>query len=84
MNLRENEQEFAERHGLNYEFVKRLRRHEIFERFKGLVRQKKYKEATRYAKEHEAELACYAATGERWNDRLYCRIWTLAIHYIKG
>ena len=84
VNLRDDEQAFAERYGLNYEFINRERRYEIFTKFKVLVRQKKYKEATRYAKEHEAELACYAATGERWNDRLYCRMWTFIIHYTKG
>ena len=84
VNLRDDEQAFAERYGINFEFVKRLRRYEIFKKFKALIRQKKYKEAAHLANEYEAELTCYAATGACWRDRLYCRIWTLAIHYIKG
>ena len=84
VNLRDDEQAFAERYGLNYEFIKRLRRYEAFKKFKALIRQKKYTEAARLATEYEAELACYAKTGACWQDRLYCRVWRFAIKYVEG
>lgn len=84
VDLRENELEFAQRYGLNGEFIKRVKRYEAFKTFKSLIKQKKRKEAAQYAKECEAELACYATTGARWNDRLYCRIWRFAVEYMEG
>lgn len=83
IDLRDDEQDFAERYGLNFEFIKRVRRYEIFKKFKALIRQKDFKEAARLADEYEAELTCYAKTGERWNDRLYCRVWRFAIKYME-
>lgn len=83
VNLRDDEQAFAERHGINFAFVKRLRRYEIFKKFKALIRQKKYREAAHLANVYEAELTCYAATGACWRDRLYCRVWHLAVKYME-
>ena len=84
VNLRDEEQAFAERYGLDFTFINRLRRYELFKTFKGLIKQKKYKEAARLADEHEGELSCYAATGARWKDRLYCRVWQIAVKYLEG
>lgn len=84
VDLRDDEQAFAEQYGLDFAFINRVRRYQLFKKFKELIRQKNYKEAARFAKEHEAELACYATTGACWNDRLYCRVWRFAVKYIEG
>ena len=84
VDLRENELEFAQRYGLNGEFIRRVKRYDAFKTFKSLIKEKKRKEAAQYAKEFEAELARYTTTGARWNDRLYCRIWRFAIKYMEG
>lgn len=84
VDLRDDEQAFAEQYGLDYAFVDRIRRYKVFKKFKELIRGKKYEEAVGFAKEHEAELACYTATGACWNDRLFCRVWRFAVKYIKG
>ena len=84
VDLRADEQDFAERYGLDYEFTKRLRRYETFKKFKALIRQKKYKEAACFAEENETALACYAATGACWNDRMYCRVWRFAVKFMEG
>lgn len=84
VDLRENELQFAQSYGLDGEFIRRVKRYETFKKFKELIRQKKYKEAACFAEEHEAELACYATTGACWNDRLYCRVWRLAVKFMEG
>lgn len=83
VNLRDDEQAFAEQYGLDFEFINRVRRYKVFKKFKELIRQKNYKAAADFAKEHKAELACYAATGACWNDRLFCRAWRFAVKYIE-
>ena len=84
LDLRKNELEFADQYGLNGEFIRRVKRYEAFKTLKLLIRQKKYKEAARYAENHEVALSCFATTGERWNDRLYCRVLRFAINYMEG
>ena len=84
VNLRDDEQAFAEQYGLDFAFIDRVRRYKVFKEFKELIRQKNFKEAARFAKENEAELACYSTTGACWNDRLYCRVWRFAIKFIEG
>lgn len=84
VDLRDDEQAFAERYGLDFAFINRIRRYKVFKKFKELIRQKNYKEAASFAKEHEAELTCYTATGACWNDRLFCRVWRFAVKYIEG
>ena len=74
VDLRENELEFARRYGLNGEFIRRVKRYEIFKTFKSLYKQKKRKEAAAYAKEHEAALSQFAETGEALHDRWICRL----------
>ena len=74
VDLRENELEFARRYGLNGEFIRRVRRYDTFKTFKRLYKQKKRKEAAQYAKEHKEALLQFAETGERLNDRFFCRL----------
>ncbi len=74
IDIRADELAFAEQHGLNGEFIRRVKRYGIFKTFKALVKQKGRKEAAKYAKEHESELLQYAKTGERLNDRWGCRL----------
>ena len=84
VDLRENELEFAQHYGLNGGFIKRVKRYEVFKTFKLLIRQKDYKKAARHAENHKTALTCYAKTGERWNDRLYCRVWRFVVKYMEG
>ncbi len=79
IDIRADELAFAERFGLNGEFIRRIKRYETFKKFKSLVRQKKRKEAAQYAKAHESDLLQYAKTGERLNDRWGCRLLLLFV-----
>ena len=74
VDLRENELEFARRYGLNGEFIRRVQRYDTFKEFKSLYKQKRREEAAQYAKEHEAALSQFAATGEAFHDRWICRL----------
>ncbi len=74
VDLRENELEFAKRYGLNGEFIRRVKRYDTFKEFKGLFKQKRKEEAAKYAKEHKEALSQFAVTGERLNDRFFCRL----------
>ena len=74
VDLRANELEFAQRYGLNGEFIRRTKRFELFKEFKSLNRQGKRKEAAQFAAEHKEELLQYAKTGENCNNRWGCRI----------
>ena len=74
LDLRANELEFAQRYGLNGEFIKRTKRFEIFKKFKSLVKQGERTEAAQFAAEHKEELLQYAETAEHFNNRWGCRI----------
>ena len=74
LDLRANELEFAQRYGLNGEFIKRTKRFEIFKNFKSLIKRGERKEAAQFAAEHKEELLQYAKTGEHFNNRWGCRI----------
>ena len=84
VDLRENELEFAQRYGLNGEFIRRVQRYDTFKEFKSLYKQKRREEAAQYAKEHEAALCRFAETGEQLNDRFFCRLLLFAIKNRKG
>ena len=77
--LRADELAFAEQYGLNGEFIMRVKRYEVFKSFKGLIKQKRRKEAAQYARAHESDLLQYAKTGERLNDRWGCRLLLLSV-----
>ena len=74
IDLHENELKFAQKYGLNGEFIRRVKRYEAFKTLKIVWKQKNRNEAANYVKEHRAALSQFAETGERLNDRWICRL----------
>ena len=84
VDLRENELEFAQRYGLNGEFIKRVKRYEVFKTFKNVWKQKKRNEAAHYVKEHRALLEQFTSTGGTFRDRWICRLLLLAVPKVQS
>ena len=84
VDLRENELEFAQRYGLNGEFIKRVKRYEAFKTFKNVWKQKKRNEAAHYVKEHRALLEQFTSTGGTFRDRWICRLMLLVVPKVQS